>query len=101
MAPIAARLALRSLECVADIVGIEMLLAAQALDLSERGMQWEEGEQTVRIQPSKLAGRISLYRDRIRANIPFWEDDGVMHPALEIVGRMVRHGQVLGTKLRW
>ena len=101
MAPIAARLALRSLECVADIVGIEMLLAAQALDLSERGMQWEEGEQTVRIQPSKLAGRISLYRDRIRANIPFWEDDGVMHPALEIVGRMVRHGQVLGTRLRW
>ena len=49
----------------------------------------------------KLASRIVVYRDRIRANVPFWEDDGVMHPALETVGRMVRRGEVLGMALRW
>jgi histidine ammonia-lyase len=101
MAPIAARLALRSVECVADIVGIEMLLAAQALDLCERGLEWEEEGQSQRIEPSNLAPRIATYRDRIRVNVDFWEDDGVLHPELEAMGRMVRKGEVLGDQLSW
>ena len=36
MAPIAARMALQSLECLADIIAVELLLGAQALDLRFR-----------------------------------------------------------------
>ena len=101
MAPIAARMALRSVECVADIVGIEMLLASQALDLCEHGLKWEEEGVIREIPPCDLAPEIRDRRDCIRSNVPFWEDDGVMHPALEIMGRMVRYGEVTGELSEW
>lgn len=101
MAPIAARLALRSIECVADIVGIEVLLGAQALDLCESGLEWQENGRMERIEPTPLAPKIREVRDRVRAVVPFWEDDGVLHPALESVGRMIRRGEVLGELSGW
>jgi histidine ammonia-lyase len=101
MAPIAARLALRSIECVADIVGIEMLVAAQALDLCEQGLEWQEDGKSMKLEPSELAPRIGEVRDRVRGEVPFWEDDNVLHPALESVGRMVRRGTLLGENQSW
>jgi histidine ammonia-lyase len=80
MAPIGARLALRSIECLADVVAIELLLAAQALDLRAR----EDGLAL----PPALARAHAL----LRTEIPVWEDDGVLHPLLAAAGRFVRSG---------
>ena len=84
MGPIAARGALEVVECVADIVGIEALLAAQALDLRLRG----EGA----APHGPLAPAVEALRARVRAVVGYWEDDGVMHPELAAVGRLVRAG---------
>lgn len=84
MGPIAARGALEVVECVADIVGIEALLAAQALDLRLSGA----GE----APHGPLAPGVEALRARVRAVVRYWEDDGVLHPELSAVGRLVRAG---------
>jgi histidine ammonia-lyase len=83
MAPIAGRMALQSVECVADIVAIELLLGAQALDLR----RMEDGKSL----PPKLAA----LHGRIREKVDFWEDDGVLHPAIAACSQMVRSGELL------
>jgi len=83
MAPIAARTALMVIECVADIVAIEAMLAAQALDLRRRGL----GEGGAQIAPA-----IDALRAQVRAVVNFWEDDGVMHPELAAAGALLRAG---------
>jgi histidine ammonia-lyase len=80
MAPIAARLALRSVDCLADVVAIELLLAAQALDLRAR----QDG---LPLPPALAAAHA-----RLRTEIPFWADDGVLHPLLVAAGAFVRSG---------
>ena len=83
MAPIAARHALKGLECVADIVAIELLVGAQALDL--------------RFQDDGLPAPLVLQcvHDEIRKKVPFWNDDNVLHPAISAMSEWVRQGIVL------
>lgn len=95
MGPIAGRLTLEAAECAADIVGIEALLAAQALDLRARGQRWDPAGERLPDVPVALAPAIEVLRSRVRAVVPFWEDDGLMHPALVAVGTLVRHGRLL------
>ena len=80
MSPIAARKALQVLECLADIIAIELVVGAQALDLRCR----EDQEST----PEHLG---ELHR-LIRKDVSFWEDDEVLHPALRAVSILVRKG---------
>ena len=101
MGTIAARMALRVLECVADIVGIEALLAAQALDLRERGFAVDETGASVRAEPVPIAPGPAAMQARVRAVVPFWEDDQVMHPALAASGALVRSGGLLGDAAPW
>ena len=82
MAPIAARMALQSLECLADIVAVELLLGAQALDLRFR----DDGFQA----PDNL----KKLHGAIRENVEFWEDDDVLHPAISALSKMVRDGDI-------
>ncbi|NOY28308.1 MAG: aromatic amino acid lyase [Oligoflexia bacterium] len=96
MAPIAARTALECLECAADVVGIEALLAAQALDLRARGWSWTEDGQREADQPVVLAPAVDALRAKVRAVVPFWEDDGLLHPCLVAVGGLVRRGELSG-----
>jgi histidine ammonia-lyase len=101
MAPIAARGALAVLECVADVVGIEALLAAQALDLRRRGARWgADGEQQPGA-PIALAPAVEAMRAQVRAVVPFWEDDGLLHPALAAAGALVRAGALTGGTGAW
>lgn len=95
MGPIAGRLTLRVLECVADIVGIEALLAAQALDLRRRGLSWPDGMRTEG-PPAVMARGVEAARAAVRAVTPFWEDDQLLHPALAAVGALVRGGGLAG-----
>jgi histidine ammonia-lyase len=93
MAPIAARMALKSLEAVADVVAIEALLAAQGLDLRKAGRFWDpETREEQAMAPYEPAPAIEAARASVRAVTPFWEDDGVLHPALMAVGALVREG---------
>lgn len=95
MGTIAARTALRAIECLADIVGIECLLAAQGLDLRMRGLGWNEKGEPMAVEPVVLAPRIAALHSQIRAVVPYWEDDGLLHPALEKMGEMVRSGALV------
>ena len=80
MAPISARHTLELLECLADIVAIELLLAAQALDL--------------RMQSDGLAlpQPLANIHSTIREHVQFWEDDQVLHPDIRALGSLVRNG---------
>ena len=89
MAPIAGRMALESIECVADIVAIELLLGAQALDLR----RMEDGKPP----PEKLA----WLHGRIREKVAFWEDDEVLHPAISALSEMVRGGELSEAAEGW
>ncbi len=91
MGPIAARHTLRVLECVADIVGIEALLAAQGLDWRLRGDRVVNGVRD-RVAPDRFGPGIMALHARIREVVPYWADDQVMHPALVAVGTLVRSG---------
>jgi histidine ammonia-lyase len=63
MGPIAARMLLEMVECVADIVGIEVLLAAQALDLRMRGVAFDANGAPMDAEPIQLAPRMEeLYQ---------------------------------------
>ena len=92
MSPIAARMALQVIECLADIVGIEVLLAAQALDLRRQGHGGKH---------ATLAPRIETLRALVRQVVPFWQDDGLMHPALAATGALVRGGALSGAPSPW
>ncbi|MBM4392477.1 MAG: aromatic amino acid lyase [Deltaproteobacteria bacterium] len=93
MGPIAARLALRVVENVADIVAIELLLAAQALDWRLRGARFVDGAR-VDGHPETFAPGILALHAEVRGAVAFWPDDQLMHPALVAVGRLVRSGVV-------
>lgn len=95
MGPIAGRLTLRVLECAADIVGIEALLAAQALDFRRRGLAFPGG-QRVEGPPAAMAPGVEAARAAVRAVTPYWDDDQILHPALAAVGTLVRSGGLAG-----
>lgn len=100
MGPIAARATLRVLENCADIVAIEALLAAQALDWRLRGERMVEGE-LVRGEPETFGAGILALHARVRAVVPFWHDDHVMHPVLAAVGTLVRGGLGADEAVPW
>lgn len=95
MGPIAARLTLRVLECVADIVGIEALLAAQALDFRRDGVSFPNGER-VQGEPIPLAPGVARAHAAVRSVAARWVDDQILHPAMHSVGRLVRAGGLGG-----
>jgi len=101
MGPISARMLLEMVECVADIVGIELLLAAQALDLRMRGIAFDSDGNPVNAVPIKLAPNIATLHRRVRSVIPYWEDDEVLHPCLASSGQLVRTAQIFGDKMDW
>jgi histidine ammonia-lyase len=95
MGPIAGRLTLRLLECAADVVAIEALLAAQALDFRRAGLSFPEG-QRVEGEPAVMAPGVEAARTAVRGVTPRWTDDAVLHPALVAVGGLVRRGELPG-----
>ena len=89
MGPISARLTLRVLECLTDIVAIEMLLAAQGLDWRIGGKH-VVGTEISDCEKDVLAPAIARLHARIRAVTPYWEDDQLIHPAILAVGNLLR-----------
>ena len=83
MSTIAARMALEALDCCASLVAIELLVAAQALDL-----RMEEDGHAL---PPQLA---KLHR-QIRSVVHFWEDDEVLHPSIQACLKLVQSGALV------
>ena len=88
-------------ECVADIVGIELLLAAQALDLRMRGIGFDAAGNSIEVSPIVPAPKIAEAHATVRQSIEYWEDDAVLHPALVQAGQLVRTGELLTNKGPW
>jgi histidine ammonia-lyase len=83
MGTIAARTALHLVELVADVLAIELLCAAQGLDFRISG---EHG-------PARAPGAGNLRTwEAVRALVPRWREDRVLHPDLRAVGAAVRAG---------
>lgn len=94
MGPIAGRLTLKVLECAADIVAIESLLAAQALDFRRAGLSFPEGRR-VEGPPVPLARGVERARLAVRGVVEHWTDDAVLHPLLVAAGTLVRSGDLV------
>lgn len=94
MGTIAARTANRAIECLADIVGIELLLSAQGLDLRMRGLAWDRDGSPMPAEPVEPSPQIKALHQKIRSVVPYWEDDGLLHPAIEKMGELVRSGEL-------
>jgi len=78
MGPIAASGALQIVDLLADVVAIELLCAAQGLDLRD----------------ATAAGRGSrAIHAAVREIVPCWEADRVLHPDLRALGAAVRAGR--------
>lgn len=77
MAPIAARGATAICEMLADVLAIELLCAAQ-------GLEFGGG------RPGR--GTAAIY-ESVRAIVPRWDDDRVLHPDLSALGAAVREGR--------
>ena len=79
MGPIAGRKALRVLENVEQILGIEWLVAAQALEL--QGL--------LKPSPALQAAHAAL-----RAEVPHLDGDRILHPDLEASAALIKSGAV-------
>ena len=101
MGPIAGRMLLEIIECAADIVGIEVLLAAQGLDLRVRGLGHDAEGRPKDVPPVDLAKGISQLHGTVREVIDFWDDDGILHPALKAAGGLIRSGKFLDRDTPW
>jgi histidine ammonia-lyase len=92
LAPLAAQGAWRIAEALADVLAIELLCGAQGLDLRLEGEGADERGQTIEESPGTPGvGTLSTWR-KVRARVPRWVDDRVLHPDLTALGAAVRDG---------
>jgi len=91
MATVAARSALHLIELVADVLAIELLCGAQGLDFRLAG-EAVVGGQVVAVPPQRPADATRATYDTVRARVPRWRDDRVLHPDLAAVSAAVRAG---------
>lgn len=89
MGSVAAYGALEQCEAVADVVGIELLCAAQGMDLHLAHGEGTLGSGTARTHAA------------VRERVPTWIDDRVLHPDLMAVAALVRSGQLSGGGPVW
>jgi len=79
MGPIAARGALRICDALAEVLAIEILVAAQGLEF--------------RMEEAPLAPRVEALRARVREVVPRWREDRVLHLDQQAVAAGVRAGR--------
>ncbi len=84
MGPIAARKGFRILENSEQILGIELLVACQAIDMHA---------------PLRPSAALCAVHDEVRAHVPYLDADRVLHPELEEAARLIRSGVLLDVAL--
>jgi histidine ammonia-lyase len=88
--PGAASGALQLIDLLADVVAIELLCAAQGLDLRLTG----DAERSPDEVPENHAGRGSrALHAAVRESVAIWDADRVLHTDLKALGAAVRAGR--------
>lgn len=92
MGPAAARTLLAVIEALVEVVGIELLVASQGLDFRREGVSFTEDGERVQGPPVPLSPGIRASWERVRAVVPRWTQDRVLHVDLSAVSTRVRAG---------
>ena len=95
MAPIAARACLKILDALSEILGIEALCAAQALDFRIEGAEFTadgEKQQGQKLRPSTA---VQQAHRAVREASASWSTDRVLHLELQACASLVRGGGLL------
>lgn len=101
MAPIAARSALKILDALSEIIAIEAICAAQALDFRLEGVFFNAaGEKQTGPQQAAAAAVQSTY-STIRRTSKRWTSDRVMHLELAACAKVLRGGELLESPSPW
>jgi histidine ammonia-lyase len=101
MGPIAARGALEVCELLADVIGIELLCAAQGLDFHVRGLAVDAVGSPTSRTPVSAGRRTTALWTAIRESVAFWDRDRVLHDDLVALGAAVRDGSLVGERTPW
>jgi histidine ammonia-lyase len=101
MAPIAARAALKILDALSEILGIEALCAAQALDFRLEGAFFNAKGEKQWGPKARAATAVLRTHSTIRKASKRWTEDRVLHLELEACATVVRQGQLLETPSPW
>lgn len=96
MGPIAARGAWRIAEALADVLAIELLCGAQGLDFHLAGEAVDDEGQVVEVTPGVPGPGVLRTWRAVRARVTRWDDDRVLRPDLDALGRAVREGAFVG-----
>lgn len=101
MAPIAARSALKILDALSEIIGIEAICAAQALDFRLEGVFFNaNGEKQIGSQ-QQAAAAVQRTHSTIRGASKRWMSDRVMHLELKACSNLIRGGELLENSSAW
>jgi histidine ammonia-lyase len=93
MGPIAARAAWQISHALADVLAIELMCGAQGLDFRLNGDGVDEHGNRMKTEPLQAGeGTLKTYQE-VRGLVARWEEDRVLHPDLESLGRAVRRGE--------
>ena len=101
MAPIAARACLKILDALSEILGIEALCAAQALDFRIEGAEFTadgEKQQGQKLRPSNA---VQQAHRAVREASASWSTDRVLHLELQACASLVRSGGLLPEISPW
>ena len=101
MAPIAARSCLRILDALAEILGIEALCAAQALDFRIEGAHFDaDGKKQIgpSLRPSKS---VQVSHETVRKVSAQWTIDRVLHLEIQACAKLLRNGDLLPQTSPW
>lgn len=92
MGPAAARTLLAVVEALAEVVAIELLVAAQGLDFRREGVSYTKEGVRVQGEPVRLAEGIRAPWAAVRSVVPRWTVDRVLHRDIAAVSALLRAG---------
>jgi histidine ammonia-lyase len=101
MAPIAARACLRILNALSEIISIEAICAAQALDFRMEGATFSANGEKQIGKPNRPAQAVKKAHSAVRNVSERWTSDRVMHLELQACSAMVRGGELLEVPSPW
>ena len=89
MGPAAARGLLRIVDCLEQVVALELLVAAQGLDFRREGLSFTPSGERIQGDPVDLAPAVERVWADIRRVVPRWTEDRVLHRDIERVAALI------------
>ena len=89
MGPTAARSLIRIVDCLEQVVALELLVSAQGLDFRREGLSFSTDGERIQGPPVELAPAVEEVWAAIRRVVPRWTEDRVLHRDLERVAALI------------